>query len=289
MHWTYKEQPFPSDLEQGDVLKKTDGLCELLRKYHPYYADHVENLFFIILTQSCDLVRRDGARCASRYISIAPVRSLKTVLNREFDGKLRHIDAGDQPFASLQTKGTIERFLERLFNNNEPSLFYLEQNLTAELASPMCALLSLPITIKSEHYDLCFNARVLSLKDEFQAKLGWLIAQLYSRVGTRDWERKDLKSKVSEAISSAAVWIPDSDIDPLVTLCEKEKTASPSIKIDAKALAKLIRMLPKKKDAAIERILDVAAEAGLINNPSPQRRIFRLALEKDNGFALYFK
>ena len=38
-----------------------------------------------------------------------------------------------------------------------------------------------------EHYDDILNSRILSLKDIFKAKLGWLVGHIYSRVATEDW------------------------------------------------------------------------------------------------------
>uniref|UniRef100_UPI001B8D100C hypothetical protein n=1 Tax=Collimonas silvisoli TaxID=2825884 RepID=UPI001B8D100C len=228
-HWTYKQTPDPDSLEQGDLLQKTEALNAILKLYHPYYADHADNEFFIVLTQSCDLARRSGSKCTSRYISLAPVRSLKAVLKREFEENLENTSMGSQPFASARTRGTLEQFLERLFNNNDASFFYLENLPTAGVASDMCALLSLPIAIKSEHYAVCFSSRVLSIEDAFQAKLGWLIGQLYSRVGTKDWPNVDLKKKVADAIAKAAVWVVDDDAKALVRLCEDARRADPNV------------------------------------------------------------
>lgn len=287
-HWTYKETPDADSLEQGDLLKKTDDLYALLKTYHPHYADHPNNQFFIVLTQSCDLVQRDGSRCKTRYISLAPVRSLKAVLKREFEEKLENVGPGSQPFASTRTRSVIEQFLEKLFNNNDPSFFYLERHPTAGVSEDMCALLALPIAIKAEHYEKCFAARVLSIKDEFQAKIGWLIGQLYSRVGTRDWEKPQLSAKVADASSKAAVWLADEDVKALVDLCKSEREATPDGTIDKRKLTTLLAQVPKKKETAIQRILDIATAAGVIATPSPQRRAFRRALENDTQFALYF-
>lgn len=53
----------------------------------------------------------------------------------------------------------------------------------------MVAYLKVSIPLKSgEHYDKCLKAKRIELADEFKAKLGWLIGDMYSRVGTTDWE-----------------------------------------------------------------------------------------------------
>ncbi len=50
-----------------------------------------------------------------------------------------------------------------------------------------CAFLALSVALKIEHYDLCLAAKIAQLTGEFQAKLGWLVGNLYSRVGTKEW------------------------------------------------------------------------------------------------------
>ena len=57
-----------------------------------------------------------------------------------------------------------------------------------EFPESMVAYLKVSIALKSnEHYDKCLNAKKIELTDEFKAKLGWLVGNMYSRVGTADW------------------------------------------------------------------------------------------------------
>ena len=70
-HFTY--EPPKDDLRQGDLLEKTEALEELLEEVHPYYLKDTYT-HFLIITQSCDLVRRNGNPPKSRYVTIAGVR-----------------------------------------------------------------------------------------------------------------------------------------------------------------------------------------------------------------------
>ncbi len=285
-HWVYKNDQ-ALDLEQGDVLSKTDALLGLLRTYHPYYADHPENRFYVVLTQSCDLVRR-GAACNAKYIALAPVRPLKAVIAREFDGSLKRIDSGDS-LGSFRVKGEVERFLGRLFNNNEPAYYYLEEEASAGLVGPMCASLSLSISFKAEHYQAFLDARLVGIKDEFQAKLGWLIGQQYSRVGTRDYDAADLKKKVDSITDTLALWLEASDIEYLEGLIREHRERQPDAPVDKALIDSLVDKIPKRKAMAIEQVLDIATRLQLVGNPSPERRKLRLGLENDNKFAALFK
>jgi hypothetical protein len=191
----YQKSPPLDTLEQGDILQKSPALEALLTKYHPHYAQHQDNKFFTVLTQSCDLVPRAGG-CGARYISLAPVRPLKVVLKREFDGKLENVGLGAQPFATHRVRSAFEQFLQRLFNNNEAPFFYFEAAHESGIYEEMCAMLALPISLKPEHYGTLVAAKLAGISDVFQAKLGWLLGQMYSRVGTPDLEPATMAEKI---------------------------------------------------------------------------------------------
>lgn len=83
MHFTYRE-PDSAKLKQGDILKKTPALLDIIEKVHPHYAND-DYLFFQVLTQTCDLVRRNGV-CKSHYITLAAVRSFDLIVRRAIEG-----------------------------------------------------------------------------------------------------------------------------------------------------------------------------------------------------------
>jgi hypothetical protein len=284
-HWGYKQNS-PIDLEQGDVLRPEPALLDLIREYHPYYAGHVKNQFYIVLTQSCDLVRRSGP-CSARYIALAPVRSLRNIVALEFGAIVKKIDGAT--YASTRVRNEVERFLARLFNNNEPAYYYLEQEQGAGLAEPMCAMLSLPISFKNDHYETFVNARLIGIEDSFQAKLGSSLGQLYSRVGTQDFTDQQIKDKVFQITNTLALWLEGTDVAVLENLVEEHRATKPDVPIDNDVLIGLVEKIPKKKAAAIQLILDIATEAKLIATPSPERRLFRQRLENSTPFAAYFK
>ena len=49
----------------------------------PLYQRKPDYRYFIVLTQSCDLVRRNGGRCTSPHVTIAAVRPLRVAFERE--------------------------------------------------------------------------------------------------------------------------------------------------------------------------------------------------------------
>lgn len=285
-HWAYKND-VPADLEQGDVLTPTEPVKALLGQFHPYYAGHEENRFYVVLTQSCDLVRRNGA-CKAEYVAIAPVRTLRYVVHHNFATRLHTIDSVPK-FSSQSVRGEVERFLERLFNNNEPSYFFLDAEPTAGITEPMCCLLRLAISLRTDHYAELFGARIIGIDDVFQAKLGWLLGQLFSRVGTRDFPESEVRERIRGISEGLAVWFDDQTVEPLLKLIQEHKTANPDSSLTRKDLERLIGRMPKRKALIINRVLDLASEAGFFPTPSPQRFAFRKTLERDENLAALFK
>lgn len=250
MHWTYKFDS-ESDLEQGDILSPTKDIELILKKYHPYYASHPDNQLYIVLSQSCDLARRKG-NCKSDYITLSPIRPLRVIIEREFHHQLRNLKPQAQAYGSSRTKSLYNDFLEKLFNNNNPHYFFLREQQDKQIAEDMCAITALSITIKSEHYSVCQKARVLQLEDIFQAKLGWLVGQKYSRVGTPDWDKEELESRINQVISNTAVWVDNSQFDKLKREIKRIERAEPEKIIDYEQLSAIISNLPVKKKQAVD-------------------------------------
>lgn len=47
-------------------------------------------------------------------------------------------------------------------------------------------MLPLSMSIRVDHHEACLERRIAQITDHFQAKLGWLRGQQFSRVGTPD-------------------------------------------------------------------------------------------------------
>jgi hypothetical protein len=112
----------------------------------------------------------------------------------------------------------MKQFLERLLNNNEPNYFYLHHDLELGIAEPLVAFLALSIAVKAElHYETCLKARVAQLEDSFQAKLGWLVGNMYSRVGTQDWTpdyftHEQFENHIETMLGQMCLWVDERDI-----------------------------------------------------------------------------
>jgi hypothetical protein len=114
------------------------------------------------------------------------VRSLRSVLPKLLAAACDPWNVGIFPESR---KDSARKLLERLFNQNEQALgvFYLHPDGDLQIGEDAVALLRVSVALKSTHYEALVSARRGRLKIDFQAKLGWLVANLYGRAASADW------------------------------------------------------------------------------------------------------
>ena len=203
MHWTYEKWKCDSDLRQGDILEPTEGLLNLFKDVHPHFTQE-KYRGFLILTQSCDMVRRKdrGNKCSATHISLSVIRSLQDVISDSLKDSFGYLAPG---IYAQHMKKTVRDLVERLVNQNENALglFYLHPDLDSGITVSSVAILRVAISVRAvEHYHTLEETRVGRLSKEFQPKLGWMVGNLYSRVGVTDWKEKseDEKENIEEII-----------------------------------------------------------------------------------------
>jgi hypothetical protein len=287
MHFTYEEPPNKTELMQGDVLQRTPALDKLLSEVHPHYFNHAKNQYFMVLTQSCDLVQRERG-CKTRYISIAPVRTLDYVVERYIRQSSAANVKAELPVISDKSKTKASEFLQRLFNNNETEYFFLCANGTV-LNADCAAILQLSVAIKADiHFQTCLEAKIVQLNQTFQAKLGWLVGQLYSRVGTMDWKQDKLNEKIRKVLKESAICVPESKIDFLENEYKKRCERDPDAVMSERDISKVSSSAPSKKqlviDQAVKVITDTLGEGREDEAARLQRR-----LEADVGLTSLLK
>lgn len=216
-HWTYDQCPPDDDLYQGDILKRTSGLEEILGQVHRYFLDP-KFVSFVVVTQSCDLVCR-GKLCKAEHINLAVVRELEPILP-EIVGRIAGV--GVPGVYRKAARLFALDLLKRVINQNELArgMFYLHPDGDVEIATPSVVLLRVSIAVRREHYNVLKKARCGRLDAEFRNKLGWLCGNLYSRIATPDWDEAtnsdDGSSVQAEALLKALDaggnenWVPES-------------------------------------------------------------------------------
>lgn len=280
VHFTYSDSPSFDSLRQGDVLRRTAALLEVMRQVHPHYASD-EYLYYQVLTQSCDLVPRNGGGCKARYITLAAVRSVRTVIDR----KLESLPADDRVefdgvrFMSDANKFTVTDFIGKLLNNQSKEYFFLRNEPTFDFNDDCCTFLYLSVAVRSrEHYEACLNAKVLELEENFQSRLGWMVGNLYSRVGTRDYadeahlDGKDFDDHLKEFLEDNVNWVSRDRMKYFRTESRR-----------AESVKDLIDKVVKKNDEAVDqRIAQIAAAVGrAVDLDKEARKIVRAAISND--------
>jgi len=262
VHFTYQEPN--GDLQQGDVLEITSELRETLNEFHPYYASHKDYRYLMVLTQSCDLARHDGHPCKARYITLAVVRSLETVLNRELGKHQRSSIEVHGGLCSVDKRRWIEDFLVKLLNNNNPEYFYLAEDISLGLDKPHVAFLKLAVPVKSkDHYKACLKARIMQLKEIFQAKLGWLVGNMYSRVGTPDWvpavvTEKAFADLIEDILEKMCLWVDKPVLQNLQEELKKRRQSEGSqYNMPQDEVIRLVRKYAQEEETRTERNIDV--------------------------------
>ena len=214
VHFTYQDPVDAASLHQGDVLRRTEQLNDVLREVHPHYHDKIDYKHFIVLTQTCDLVRRDNGRCNARYITIAAVRPVRLATARYVERHQRHELERQLSFCEAKGRDRLRQFVERLLNNNEDAYFYLHREPARGFGEDQCAFLHLSIALKTQlHYDMLLHAKCLQLKEAFQHKLGATLGRLYSRIATEDWvpihaTRSEFAQEVTSKVTDVdVIWL----------------------------------------------------------------------------------
>lgn len=265
MHFTYAS-PDSTNLEQGDLLRRTPEIDSLLETVHPHYHQKTDYRYLLVLTQTCDLVRRAGEVCKTRYISLAAVRPLEVVIGRELSKHQRSSVERKGNFCDEASKVHLRQFLSKLLNNNQSNFFYLEAEPEVGLSEAHCAFLTLSVAVKAEqHYQTCLDARILRLRESFQHKLGWLTGNMYSRVGTEDWvpntkTNAEFSEYVESLLDERVLWV---DTERKKRFTKRLKALDPEALTTETVLSEyeaLCRELPKKKDLLLKKIGEILVD-----------------------------
>lgn len=225
----------------------------------------------MVLTQTCDLVRRPTAK--AEYIAICPVRPIGTIIDRALR-KLVAVSNSGIPVGDQKARRRLQDFLIRLLNNNEPGYFYLYRDQI--LAHDCCAVTRLSISIRTaEHYETCLAAKHIQLNESFQAKLGWAVGNIYSRVGTEDWGEKELKDRIEELMVSSTVWLGDEKQCETMLALLNDLTAQGK-SVDDAAISQIRRGFIPKRDQLVSLVDSMMAAAGI---DEPKRKLVEKRLK----------
>jgi hypothetical protein len=277
-----------SNLRQGDLLLKDSSLADVLRPAHSYYADAPDYSHFMVLTQSCDLVRRSRLPKAT-YITLAAVRPFTGLLEKQLVA-YRFRDLGLVVEVCDRSKGLLaQQFLERMLHNTEPGFFFFRKDSHQALSEDLCVFLTLSVALRVDHYEECLRSKIAQLQDIFAAKVGWSVGNLYSRVGTPDIEEKlpDAKrykeSFFSDSLESRAIWLSAAQFRRFDKALNSWKRDNPGATPSLEAIRKIVERLETDMELISDRALNALSEAGLFNPDSDVRNRASNVLTNDTA------
>ncbi len=281
MHWTYEKPEEISELQQGDILEPSEALLNLFNEVHPYFTQP-KYRGFLILTQTCDLLRRERAgqkSCSATHVCLSVIRSVQDIISQSLSSRFGYLAPG---IYASHSKKAVENLVERLVNQNENALglFYLHRDIDSGISVHSVALLRVAISVKAaDHFNTLLKARVGRLSKEFQPKLGWMVGNLYSRVGVTDWKEKseiekqnieeDIIKEILSFTRSEPIWLDRSlyskilkktpDFNTLPESSQEEIIRSslppPPKEKAIEIIAQIVKtVVPKIKDEDIEKI-----------------------------------
>lgn len=180
-------------LSQGDIIVRNEEIANTIGQAHQYYATASDYTHFVVLTQSCDLVRRNG-KFNAPYITIAAAKPFQKTVTDFLASQSRNIKGSEFQFHPISALGKVKQLLERHLHNTESEFFFLPQSGHQNIDEDLVVFLRLTIALRKDHYDAIAASKIAELADVFQAKLGWLKGNIYSRVATPDLEDRGINS-----------------------------------------------------------------------------------------------
>ncbi|MCE3006463.1 MAG: hypothetical protein LW853_06495 [Rickettsiales bacterium] len=269
-----------TQLRQGDLLQRTPALAGALAEAHSYYADAHDYSHFLVLTQSCDLVRRSDKGCKSRYITICAVRPLALAVKREFEQYTAPLDGCPVTIGDREKKLLARQFLERVVNNTVDGIFFIPRGVTDTVDDHLCAFLLLSVALRVNHYEVCLSAKVGQVKDIFAAKIGALASNIYSRIATPDVHEENDQKSVNAFMEGffedlgyrSVAWLSPferSNLEQRIQEALKKSGGNLISELEAKSI---IKSLPNEADAIADRVVEILVKRNIIAN-DPQLHI----------------
>jgi hypothetical protein len=274
------------NLTQGDLLVRNAGLRDALMQAHQYYASAPDYRHFVVLTQSCDLVRR-GAKCKSRYITLAAARPLSVVTER-FLTKISYTYA-EFPITLCQKDQEIraKQMLERLLHNTEDGHFFIRKGSHPSVSEDLCVFLPLSVAIRADHYEACLSAKVAQLDEIFSAKVGWLTGNMYSRIATPDVEERMANAEefkeafYQEALFERTAWLSPQQLRELKTRTKAWKKKNPGREIDLETARALLDEVPTMQEIAVQRAVELLCQKKILDTATGEDVTARNVLLSD--------
>ena len=200
-----KNNPAKSeDLQQGDIIANNEEVRDLINQFYRHNS-YLECVAYIIITQSCDLARHDGEACKTSYINLVPILPFEDVFLSLLEKVCRNYKIKERLYSAKGGKSKANELIESICSQNAWALgvFFLHANLDVKIPMDSLALLQVSYAFPAnDSYDTFRKSRNGRLDAAFQGRLGWLVGNLYSRIGTPNYPEEGYKQIIELLMSS---------------------------------------------------------------------------------------
>ncbi len=271
----------PPQLFQGDVLERTGEIEAILERLYPYAYQNPEKYpYFVVLTQSCDLVEDNTRERKAEHITLAAVRPLHLFLEHEV-AKLQTPELRELGICLTKDKQRFLNKVERLLSNEEYPFFYLHPAETTPFTEPMVAYLRVTFPLRTDsHYPVCLNAKRVELSPEFRAKLGWLTTLVFGRVATADFDPEERHKFARDFIEGIVEW---RKAKALINQARQKGLSENLARLSPAQLRELVSSIDEKSH--LEVVADIIAKHAREVWPQDEQQVelFRSRLLKDRA------
>ena len=272
LEFLFKQSPLDTEaLAQGDVIARTDAVAACVGRANRRYASAPDYTHFVVLTQSCDLVKRRRGMCRAPQIAVAAAGPLEKVIRERIRREAKSIEGTSVVYHTKSQIAQFKQLLERYIHNTDDDHFFLPQSGHPDIPQDLLVFLRLPIALQREHYEILLKAKVAELEDVFRARLGWMKGNIYSRVATPDIEEMPgadaFKSKFYEKYLSGNQTVVMSGIQAkFLKRRILERTAEVRQALDTAEIKKLVAQnIPDDTEIVAQNIVRALREEELVD------------------------
>lgn len=269
-----------ADLQQGDILRRTPELQRALDEAHSFYARAGDYSHFLVLSQTCDLVRY-GDVPKTDYITICAVRPFSRLVAKISERFGENVPGFPIPTLRENSRPKIRQKIEQAVHFDLPGYFFLPQGCAPSIDVPLVAFLQLSVPLKTTHYEACLRSRVGQLSEVFAAKVGWLAGNIYSRVATPDfegaWGKKATDELIEQLFNDYVAqdyeWLSKPRMTLLKAQVRKWVEEHPEKEMTLGEAGVMIQSLETEVDELARIILEVARTSELRMNADAEARL----------------
>jgi len=247
---------------------------EAISEAHAYYASASDYSHFLVLTQSCDLVRRDSSRPKSRYITICAVRPLTVAVDREMEKFAKAMPGFPIPVGDSSRGVLARQYLDRVLNNNIEGHFFIPRGSSERIDRHLCAFLPLSIALRADHYNVCLSSKIAQAEEIFAAKIGSLASGLYSRIATPDLHERNnpqIVDKYREEFFQElgyrkVAWLTEEQKKSLKKKLKEIQEVNGGVDISEDDASKIVAELEGEAEKIADRVVDILKSRKLLQD-----------------------